>query len=224
MIKRIGLWNTAFLGDAVLTLPLIETLESNISSCQNRFLGTPWRWLSFEAHPSIAHVYEFAKGGSFAEKRAILQETASIITGNKYDLWINTHASIRSAYMSFASHAPMRISYSAPWYNKLAHTHMVDRRFNELDEIERLLELTLPLAKEHHIEQKTWPTLTLPESAHTTAAAYWEKHVNAPVVGMHPGSVWATKRWCVSGFAEVARRAVDSGAQVMLLLALVKLK
>ncbi len=40
--------------------------------------------------------------------------------------------------------------------------------------------------------------------------------MQAPVLGMHPGSVWATKRWCVDGFAEIAKRAVASGAHVML--------
>ena len=32
---------------------------------------------------------------------------------------------------------------------------------------------------------------------------------------MHPGSVWGTKRWLPSGFAEIARRAAARGAHVL---------
>ena len=38
----------------------------------------------------------------------------------------------------------------------------------------------------------------------------------APVLlGLHPGSVWGTKRWLPSGFAEIARRAAARGAHVL---------
>lgn len=212
MVRRIGLWNTAFLGDAVLTLPLIQTLhatfpEATLDFWVRRGVGT-----LFTAHPDIAAVHEFDKKGGLS---GALQ-TAKHIRNAHYDLWINAHTSPRSALMSLAAHGGARtIGYDAPLYNKLVHTHTVPRRFHELDEIERLLQLTIPLNNLYQIQEVSWPNLVLPESAHAAAATYWRDNVRGPVLGMHPGSVWATKRWTVDGFADIAKRAVSQGAHVM---------
>lgn len=40
-----------------------------------------------------------------------------------------------------------------------------------------------------------------------------------PILGLNPGSIWPTKRWTAEGFARVAARAVEEGANVLLFAA-----
>lgn len=212
MIRRIGVWNTAFLGDAVLTLPLLLTLRANYPDAELHFWVRKGVGSLFSAQPELTAVHEFDKRGQQGGGGALFGLGRELRHG-AFDLWINAHSSLRSGLIARASGAPMRIGYDSPWYNRLLHTHTVPRRFDALDEIERLLQLTIPLAPSRIVH---WPELVLPADSRERAAAYWHDNVRAPVLGMHPGSVWATKRWPAGYFAEVARRAVEAGAQVML--------
>jgi heptosyltransferase-2 len=123
-----------------------------------------------------------------------------------FDLWISPHKSLRSAYVALAAKAPVRIGYNSPWYNRCAYTHTVPRRFSELHEIERILELLKPLGVEP--SATAWPVPNLPDAARQAAADFWETLPPAPVLGIHPGSVWPTKRWPAEYFAEIAVRAL----------------
>ncbi|MFQ8734932.1 MAG: glycosyltransferase family 9 protein [Bilophila wadsworthia] len=55
-MKRIAVWNTAFLGDAVLTLPLIQTLADAFPGSEIDFCA-PGLASLFEAHPALHAVY-----------------------------------------------------------------------------------------------------------------------------------------------------------------------
>lgn len=211
-MRRIGVWNTAFLGDAVLTLPLLHTLRGLYPKAELHYWVRKGVGALFSAQPCLTAVHEFDKRGAQGGGGGVFG-LGRHLAGQGFDLWVNAHTSLRSGLVARATGARMRIGYDRPWYNRLLHTHVVSRRFEELDEIERLLQLTLPLRPE---KLETWPELVLPPDARERAAAYWKANVSAPVLGMHPGSVWATKRWPAAYFAEVARRAVAGGAHVML--------
>jgi len=211
-VRRIGVWNTAFLGDAVLTLPLLQTLHRRFPDAEIHFWVRKGVGALFTAVPCLAAVHEFDKRGTQGGGGAVFG-LGRALARQGFDIWVNAHTSLRSGLVARATGAPVRIGYDRPWYNRLLHTHVVDRRFDELDEIERLLQLVGPLAIE---DRETWPELVLPADARERAEAYWQRYVRGPVLGMHPGSVWATKRWTAAHFAEVARRAAAEGAQVML--------
>ena len=60
-MKRIAVWNTAFLGDAVLTLPLIQTLADAFPGSEIDFYVRRGLASLFEAHPALHAVYEYDK-------------------------------------------------------------------------------------------------------------------------------------------------------------------
>jgi heptosyltransferase-2 len=210
-MRRIGLWNTAFLGDAVLTLPLLQSLRLRYPEARIDFYVRQGLEGLFRAHPALENVYGQAKGGG-AAGLARLAATARDVAGRGYDLWISAHTSPRSGLVALASRAPLRIGYTKPALNRLFYTRRVDRRFGELDEIERLLELLRPLGSG---PLSTWPELALPEEARARAEALFAP-LDGPVLGMHPGSVWGTKRWPAASFAEIGIRATRQGAQTLL--------
>lgn len=207
----IGVWNTAFLGDAVLTLPLLRTLKAAYPDAKIHFFVRKGLRSLFESQPELDAVFEYDKRGS---QNSFLSAVSmgKQLAASRYSLWISAHTSVRSGVIARWTSARMRIGYDKPFLNHWFYTHTVSRRFPELEEIERLLQLVKPLGIEH-VEE--WPELVLPQAAYAAADAFWGEHISGPVLGVHPGSVWGTKRWPAAAYAEIVRRGVEAGAQVL---------
>lgn len=214
-MKKIAVWNTAFLGDAILTLPLLQTVRAAWPDADIDFWVRRGCGRLFVAHPAVTRVLEYDKrGGEQGFRQTIALGHALGREG--YSLWISAHASLRSACLARMSGAPERIGYDKPWINHWFYTHTVPRRFTELEEIERLNQLLLPLyLGARDISPATWPELVLPEEARQAAERFFAGLGSGPVLGMHPGSIWATKRWPQEYFAAIAARAAREGAQVL---------
>lgn len=228
---RIAVWNTAFLGDAVLTLPLIRAVREAWPQAGLDFYVRQGLGALFAAQSTVSAVHEVSRaerspGGMWRLSRRIVRE--------RYHIWIGAHGSHRSSLFAVLSGAPVRVGYDGSWHRRLAYTHMVDRAFGRLDEVERLLELLRPLhvlragkadamtpagwagAAWPPVWPDIWPSIELPQTALDDAAAFWATLPDRPVLGMHPGSVWGTKRWTEEGFAAVARQAVEAGVTLVL--------
>ncbi|BBD08376.1 lipopolysaccharide heptosyltransferase II [Desulfovibrio ferrophilus] len=207
---KIGIWNTAFLGDAILTLPLIHTLARAYPDADLHFYVRKGVEPLFAAQPELAAVHGFAKrgkqkglSGAYAMGRDLSRQG--------FDLWISPHTSLRSGLIARWSSIPRRIGYNRPRFNSFFYTHTVDRAFARFDEIERLLRLTGPL----DLTPVHEPTLVLPDKALANAAAYFHAMDDAPVLGIHPGSTWPTKQWPEAYFSRVIDLAVEAGARVL---------
>ncbi|MBU1228865.1 MAG: lipopolysaccharide heptosyltransferase II [Proteobacteria bacterium] len=211
-VRRIGIWQTAFLGDAVLTLPLIQAVKERFPEAELHLFVRAGVEGLFAAQGELASVRPFAKRGAQKGLPAAFR-LGRELSGEGFDLWISPHTSLRSALVAGCTGAGMRIGYARPWYNRLAFTHRVDRRFDELHEIERLMQLGLPLGLKTPAPK---PRLDLPPEALARAEALFSGLPEGPKLGLHPGSTWPTKCWPDEHFAEVARRALAAGAVVLL--------
>jgi heptosyltransferase-2 len=206
---RIAVWNTAFLGDAVLTLPLIRSLRLRFPEAETHFYVRGGLEDLFRPHPDLNAVFGYAKDGRFSDG---LITQARRAAARRYDLWISAHGSFRSGLIAALAGADERIGYAGPVWNKVLYTKTVDRRFEEMHEIDRLLELLRPLGDGPRAD---WPEIAL-DPASARNAEEWLTRLTGPVLGMHPGSVWATKRWPAEYYAEVGARALAHGASVLL--------
>ncbi len=213
---RIGVWNTAFLGDAILTLPLVQNLRAAYPDSPLDFWVRKGLAPLFAAHPAIDRVFEYDKRGNDSGFFAAMS-LGRRLGREDYSLWVSAHASLRSGLIARWSSAKLRIGYDKPRFNSWLYTHTVPRRFTELEEIERLLQLLNPLdLPGRGIAVDHWPLIVLPEEAEENAADFFAKLRGVPVLGAHPGSVWGTKRWGEAGFADVAVKAARAGAHVLL--------
>ena len=164
-MKRIAVWNTAFLGDAVLTLPLIQTLADAFPGSEIDFYVRRGLASLFEAHPALHAVYEYDKRRIAGNNRlSALLKSGRILGGRRYDIWIGAHPSPRSALLARLSGAPLRVGYIGGPVAALCYNRRVSRRFSELHEIERLLELLKPILPPETPRQH-WPELTLPSGS-----------------------------------------------------------
>ena len=210
-MRRIAVWNTAFLGDAVLTLPLLQSLCLRYPGAAIDFYVRKGLEPLFAPHPAISAVYGFDKRGR-QKGPGGLWAMCRDIAGRSYDLWLSAHTSPRSGLAALASRAPLRVGYAKSALSRLFYTRVVDRRFGEYDEIERLLLLLEPLGPG---PVSDWPELALAPEAKAEAEALFSR-LQGPVLGLHPGSVWATKRWPAAYFAEIGIRAAAAGADIAL--------
>lgn len=218
-MTKIGVWNTAFLGDAILTLPLLQTLREAYPDAEIDFWVRKGFAPLFASHPAVTRVLEYDKRGK--DKGAARTFGLGLALGRAdYSMWISAHSSVRSGLLARWSSAKIRIGYDRPLYNAWLYTHTISRKFGELDEIERLNRLLLPLKLERRgVAVQTWPSIVLPKTAVDAAASFFESlspspgsGERPPVLGVHPGSIWGTKRWPEEYYAEVTARAVRAGA------------
>jgi heptosyltransferase-2 len=210
--KKIGVWQTAFLGDAVLTLPLLGALKERYPDADIHFFVRAGVEPVFAGQPEIARVRPFAKRGAQKSLNAAVR-LGWELGREGFDLWISAHTSLRSALVAGSTGIKRRIGYDRPWYNRLAYTETVDRRFGELAEIERLMELARPLGITGPAPEAR---LVLSGEAVRAADRFWEAAgFDRPVLGIHPGSTWPTKCWPEEYFSEIVRRAAAGGAHVL---------
>lgn len=210
-MKKVAVWNTAFLGDAVLTLPLLQSLRMVWPDARIDYYVRGGLSPLFAASPAVSNVYEFRKNAeqrSFKALRALGDE----IRARGYDIWLSPHPSLRSAWLAGRSGASVRVGYSEPWYNRLFYTYTVNRRFPELHEIDRLLRLMKPLGL---TPQSVWPEIALPDELRAGAGDFFRQFRGTPVLGLHPGSVWPTKRWPAAYFARIGQLALQRGAYLL---------
>lgn len=211
--RKIGVWQTAFIGDAVLTLPLLGSLRRRYPDAEIHFWVRKGLAELFSGQPELTEVHEFDKRGGEKSMPAAAR-LGKQISEQGFDLWLSAHRSLRSAMVTHMTRIPTRIGYSHPWFNRFAYTTTVARRFDDLEEIERLQQLLVPLGIE---EPAPEARLSLPEQAHRFADDFWEKHglQGDVVLGVHPGSTWPTKCWLPESFAEVIRHAANEGVTVL---------
>lgn len=210
--KKIGVWQTAFLGDAVLTLPLLLALRKKFPEAELELFVRAGLEDLFSSHPALNRVTGFAKRGGQKSPAAAYRFGKKLRTQG-FDLWISAHTSLRSALIAKTSAIPTRIGYDSPWFNRLAYTRTVSRRFNELEEIERLFQLVEPLGITPPAPK---PRLVLPDPAREKADAFWADNCGErKVLGVHPGSTWPTKCWPEEYFSKIVRKGAESGAVVL---------
>ncbi len=216
---RIAVWNTAFLGDSVLTLPLIRVIKAAWKEAEVDYYVRGGLEPLYAGQPEIAHVYGCHKRGRHGRSAGMLA-LARGIAARRYDIWVDAHLSLRSSLMALASRARVRAGYEEAAFSAFALNVRTSRRFEELQEVERLLLLAEAIGvPAGTLEEKDliWPELRLPREAHAEAAELLAPLPPGQVVAVHPGSVWPTKRWLPEGFAGVLRRALESGACAVLL-------
>lgn len=208
-MRRIAIWNTAFLGDAILTLPLVRALKDAFPQAEADFYVRRGLGDLFRAQPELHAVVECDKRRSGPGE---LLRLGRDIAARRYDLWIGCHLSPRSSLLALLSRAPIRVGYSGSLLRRLCYTHLVGRDFGRRHEIERLLLLAGPVGAAPDPTPTARPRLILPPALREAAF----RNATHPCLGLHPGSVWGTKRWTEEGFAFVAAAALAAGADVVL--------
>ena len=199
---------TAFLGDVVLTTPLLTALAERHGPVD--VVTTPAAAVLLETHPAVATVIRYDKRGADRGLRG-LWTLGRRLGARGYARAYLPHRSWRSAALALLSGANERTGF-ADSPAAVTYTRRVPRSATG-HEVERLLTLASPA--EAADAGPPVPAVQLALTADDRAAAdAWlrERNVGAGFVALAPGSIWGTKRW--AGYPELAA-ALDAPVVVL---------
>jgi heptosyltransferase-2 len=177
---------TAFLGDVILTTPLLSRLAEREGPVD--VVTTPASGSLLENHPAVANVWRYDKRGA-ARGWGGLRKMGAELRQRHYERVYLPHRSLRSAVLALWSGASERIGFDdSP--AAITYTTRVPRP-RAGHEVERILALAGRYGREP-------PPVTLgltPADEAVVDAWLLRQDVRSPFVAVAPGSVWATKRW-----------------------------
>jgi heptosyltransferase-2 len=202
--KKVLVMQSAFLGDNLLTLPLLRRLKEilpdatvtvlTLAKTADIFRGTPW---------VDAVLLDDKRGvhGGLAGPWRIAGE----LKARGFDLAVIPHRSFRSALIARLAAIPRRIGFDSSAGSFLL-TDAVPFSWL-MHDLERNLSLALPLGAGAAPSAGESRYVAPPKMSAKLAALL----PNGTLAGVHPGSAWATKRWLPGRFAELCVRLKADG-------------
>ncbi len=209
-MKRIVVVQTAFLGDVVLTTPLLRELRRVHPRASITVVAAPTGADVLAGHPCVTDIERYDKRGA-ARGVAALWSIARRLREAPIDLAIAAQRSARSALLLLLGGARERIGFAgAP--GEWGYTVKVPWRAND-HAVRRYLTLAAPAGGDPAGADPR-PELAVPPDAADRIGRLLLAHGVATedaLLAVAPGSIWPTKRWRAEGFAEVTRWSAARG-------------
>lgn len=219
---RILVIQTAFIGDVVLTTPMLRALRRCHPDAEITVLVKPEAAPFLQGHPDIDNVMIFDK--SREHRYTGMFRLIGQIREKRFHVLLSPHQSHRTGLLAMFSGIPVRYGYETAGFARLAYNRRLKRDLS-YHEIYRLLLFLkegycpqLPPVKEMD------PSLVLAESQAGALKAV--QLLDRLAIGRREArpillaisSIWPTKRWTPHGFAELAGRLYDTYGQEILLI------
>jgi heptosyltransferase II len=204
VLEKILVVQTSFLGDTVLTLPLLSEIKRRFPGSKLSVLCTPTGRELLLDYPIVDQIIVDDKKGVDRGWKGLWRK-AKLLRAQGFTLALCPHKSFRSGLLLFLARIPRRVGFvqnkSAFLFhvrvNRDAQRHDVERTLSILEglgirteDCERVLDLPIAPGLKEAVTKRL-----LTAGVDTTKM----------LVGIHPGSVWATKRWSAEGFGRLIR-------------------
>lgn len=218
LFKNILVFNPAFLGDTIITTPLIRALHVLYPEAKISFCVRPEHADLFYNVPFINEVIIFDKRNTQKGFSGLLK-FVKVISSYQFDLIIDLHLSLRSTTLFSMVKNSYIVGFSSAVMSYLFNKRVEKKQ--ELCEVERNLMILSALCDDFTLDEakKIGGPLTtyIDEHLKNNTLSYF--HTASPdkkVIGIAPGSVWPTKRYPVEYFARVAEELYNKGYAIAL--------
>lgn len=208
---KILLVQTSFLGDVVLSTPLIRALRLLYPQSELWLLTTPAARALVERDPEIAGVLTFDKRGSERGVGGLFRKAAEL-RAHGFSRVYSLHRSARTAVLLWLARIPERIGFHSSRL-KFLYTRLETRLTGEHDVLRNLSLLTSEAPPQGFDAELR---LFAPQPQELQGPAR-ELALHGGYVALFPGSVWKTKRWQWQGFRDVAKHFLALGTRVVVL-------
>ena len=212
-MTRLVVVQTAFLGDVVLTTPLLRELRRANPGARISVVATPVGAEALRGHPAVDEIHVLDKKGRDRGPLALFRIAGKVRGAGAA---VAAQRSFRTGLLLRLAGARRRVGFegaAGAW----AYTDEVPWKATE-HAVRRYLELAGPLGGDPDVADPR-PELAVLDGSRDRVAGLLEAERiprEARVVAVAPGSIWGTKRWLPEGFAEVIRGAAGRGTTPIL--------
>lgn len=213
--ENFAIIQTAFIGDVILTFPLVQLIKELNPNSKITFITTP---ISSE----LANIVEAIDKVIVYDKRNTQKGIKGIINFSKllneynFDCIISPHRSLRTTLLTFLTQKKISIGFNTSvcsfLYKKRAkykfHYHEIERNcflLSHFKEFDKLTETFYVKLKSESFNESIINTFLN------------EKNIAKPYITIAPGSIWGTKRWLKEYYAELAKLFMEDGRNVILI-------
>jgi heptosyltransferase II len=228
--KKILLIQTAFLGDLLLSVPLLKHLktlfpDSEISLVCRKGFGSLFQDLQL-----VEKTYEIQK-----KNKASYQEALEQLQSIDFDLLLSPHESFTTAIFTRPIRAKMKIGFRK-WWNFFFFDKRIKKNLSLPDAIRQMSLLTEqdPLLNENiqqfQKQEVEWRSQgekmlsPVPKWASPVVgvADRWTElqekfQLPSRAICLFPGSVWKTKQWTEEGFLELGQKLYEQGHSLLIM-------
>jgi len=197
--KKILITRLKFIGDVVLTTPLIKTIKINFPDSKIFYLTEKEIATLLYNNPDLEEVIPLDFSMSFFRYLSFIHSLRKY----NFDIIIDLFGNPRSALLSFLSGAKIRIGSNYGWRTKL-FTHLICENDIQKDQISHHLSFVEDFSEVNsHRKTKIYLTSNEQEEALDFFSKY-EIDIKSRMIGIYPGATWPAKRWFPEKFAILA--------------------
>lgn len=212
MQEKILIIQTAFLGDAVLTLPMIQKLKEMYPDSSLSVLCIPSTKEIFDHSPHVDEVIVYDKRDKQKSLSSFIT-LIKIIRENKFSRIYSPHRSFRTSILVFFSGAGETFGFDVSSCSFIYKTRI--KYFSTKHEVARNLDLI-----RYDTSNEKWkvlPYIEIPDDIVNRVDETVETLGYNKIVAIAPGSVWKTKIYPQEYFEEVIKYLVKENIFVILI-------
>lgn len=200
-IKKILVIQTAFLGDIVLSIPLINNIKNVFKNSKIYVLTTPIGYEILKYQKTIENILVYDKKGKDKGLSKFL-DFVNILKVFNFDIVFCPHRSFRSSLLCFLSGIKERYGFSNS-QGKIFFNKIVPFK-KDLYELERNLYFLENFQNNFNINDLD-KTIQFPVNNEKEREVFvlLKKDTNKTIITIHVSSRWKTKKWPYKNFLKV---------------------
>jgi len=201
--NRICLIKPSALGDIVQTLPLLGILRRRFPTASVSWVVRRDLADLITGHPDLTEVIPFHRDGNWRDWRQLL----GLLRRRRFDLVFDLQGLFRTGVMTFVTGAGVRVGLqTAREGANLACNCVIPDSGRDVPAHLRYWRVAEVLGRER--DPRT--AIISATEADSKWLADQLRYLPRPIMAIHPGAGWVTKRWPVEKFAAIARRFAGS--------------
>ncbi|MGC8791416.1 MAG: lipopolysaccharide heptosyltransferase II [Desulfurella sp.] len=214
-MKRFLVIQTAFLGDAILSVPIADSIKNKHKNAEVFVLTIPQNKDVYTLNPNIDKIILYDKHGLENDIFSMIKKI-KLLKSIGFDCIVTPHPSARTAIISYFSRAGCRIAPSSVSLSFLyTNTISVESMPHQIDKNLALLKLLDFEEKDLIRKINLFFSKDDEKLINGVLEAYSINHTKRIVV-INPVSAWPTKRWPKEYYKELAFMLEQSGYLIVL--------
>lgn len=224
-MKNIVLIPKGFLGDIILTTPVLAALKRSRPDVTITVVCTTTTAEFVKRDSLVDNVIVYDRRKAHRGWKG-LRDFARELKDRRFDVAYSFHKSPRTSLLMWLAGIPERVSFSDA-YARFLSTRVVEKNHSRHEVLRNLSlvagdldEVTSKLLErlgESPDESVPWADLRVPDVADQNLSEQVRSiAASGPYLVLAPGSAWATKQWDARGFRAVAAHYTSRGFQVVL--------